>query len=227
MSKRVITEELFLKDIASHQMTVIRDDGLYRHIRFKKPNTTDMFFDIITWPMHLCYTGDMGTFVFSRIEDMFQFFRTDRRQAPGNIGNQQLYVNTGYWGEKCIAVDSCDGMREYSVDRFREVIQDWLETHLEDEEDEAFCNALRQAVDDEILSYCGDKGEEGARQLVGDFEFKYDEDGDDERTVTIDDFWERSLTVKTPRYVWCCYALAWGIAQYDQWKEIRKMENGF
>lgn len=32
-------EREFLKDIADHRMTVLRDDGLYRHIRFQEPGT--------------------------------------------------------------------------------------------------------------------------------------------------------------------------------------------
>lgn len=32
------TEQSFLKDVANHQMTVIRDDGVNRHTRFKRPD---------------------------------------------------------------------------------------------------------------------------------------------------------------------------------------------
>lgn len=72
------TEKRFLGDVAKHQMTILRDDGVNRHVRFKQPNSSNMFFDLITWPGCLCYTGDMGTYVFRRLEDMFEFFRTDR-----------------------------------------------------------------------------------------------------------------------------------------------------
>ena len=75
---KTCTEQIFLRDISMHQMSVLRDDGVNRHIRFKTPGTNSMYFDIITWPGFLCYTGDMGTYVFRRLEDMFQFFRTDR-----------------------------------------------------------------------------------------------------------------------------------------------------
>jgi hypothetical protein len=33
------------------------------------------------------------------------------------------------------------------------------------------------------------------------------------------DFWEHDLTDFTNRYTWCCYALAWGVSQYDKAKE--------
>jgi hypothetical protein len=91
--------EEFIKDVSQHKMQILRDDGLYRHIRFKRENTSCYYFDLITWPGALCYTGDMGTFVFSRIPDMFEFFRTDGEKGA------DLRINPGYWSEKLLAVD--------------------------------------------------------------------------------------------------------------------------
>ena len=88
------SQEEFQKDVSQHGVTIIRDDGVNRHIRFKRPGTMCMHFDLITWPGYLCYCGDMGTYVFSRLEDMFEFFRTDRD------------INPGYWAEKLQAVDN-------------------------------------------------------------------------------------------------------------------------
>ena len=58
----------FQHDIATHQVVILRDDGVYRHIRFKRPTTMCMHFDLVTWPGYLCYSGDMGCFVFSRLD---------------------------------------------------------------------------------------------------------------------------------------------------------------
>lgn len=63
-------KDRFLRDIQEHELTVIRDDGVYRHLRFQKPGTSVMYFDLITWPGHLCFTGDMGSYLFSRVRDM-------------------------------------------------------------------------------------------------------------------------------------------------------------
>ncbi len=38
-----------------------------------------MALTLSAWPGHPAYAGDMGSFVFARLDDMFQFFRTDRR----------------------------------------------------------------------------------------------------------------------------------------------------
>lgn len=67
--------ETFTRDIAKHEIEVIRDDGVDRHLRFRRPGTMSMHFDILTWPGYLCYTGDMGSYVFRRTEDMLEFFR--------------------------------------------------------------------------------------------------------------------------------------------------------
>lgn len=50
MNNRACTEQDFLKDVREHEMIVIRDDGVNRHIRFKRPQEGAYWFDIITWP---------------------------------------------------------------------------------------------------------------------------------------------------------------------------------
>lgn len=61
-------------DLETHEMHVLHDDGLYRHIRFKRPGTLMYHFDLITWPGVLAVNGDMGSYMFSRVTDMFTFF---------------------------------------------------------------------------------------------------------------------------------------------------------
>lgn len=62
------SKEQFLVHVREHEIKVIRDDGLHRHLRFKKQNTSNQYFDLITWPGTICIHGDMGTFVFSRVD---------------------------------------------------------------------------------------------------------------------------------------------------------------
>lgn len=85
----------FIRDVSSHQLSVIRDNGLYRHLRFSRPNTRAYSFDIVTWPGYLAVTGDMGTWTFSRITDMFEFF-TDTHFGR----RDSFHINPGYWSEK-------------------------------------------------------------------------------------------------------------------------------
>ena len=104
-----LTEAQFLKDVSDHQLELLRDDGLYRHLRFAKPGSIMMSFELVTWPGYLCFCGDMRDFLFTRIPDMFNFFRSSRQDR---IAGETLYINTGYWGGKCVAVVAADGIRK-------------------------------------------------------------------------------------------------------------------
>lgn len=97
-----------------HAMTIILDQGLYRHLRFRKTSTTEYWFDIITYPGSLVFTGDMGTMVFSRNDDMLEFFHGD-------------YVNVGYWLEKEQTRGS-ENFKEHDADAFKAwAMQDFWE----------------------------------------------------------------------------------------------------
>lgn len=99
-------KERFLKDIKNHSMNIELDSGVYRSIKFSRDNSSVYYFRITTWPGHLCISGDMGTYVFSRLEDMFQFFRGD-----------ELSINAGYWTQKLQSI-SCFGSKEGHVKEF-------------------------------------------------------------------------------------------------------------
>lgn len=220
---RDCTEENFLKDVSRHQMTIIRDDGVNRHVRFREPGTGIMHFDLITWPNHLCYTGDMGTYVFSRIEDMFQFFRsrTDREHMHLRNG-QTLAINPQYWAEKLLAIDSRCGAEEFDPDEFRRVVREqrleWIREARNDEElDKDARRALWEAIEEEVLS-CADEGEHEARRAAIEFSHRTGPHG---RHFYFADFWEYKLRNYTHNFIWCCFALAWGIKQYDAAREAQ------
>ena len=113
----------FAKDTERHVLTVFKDDGVYRHIRMAKPGDSNMRYDIVTWPGYLAYSGNMGDFTFSRVEDMFTFFR------PENPGSVQPYINLSYWSEKITAADKNDGYRQYSGDMFEAAVKERLEEY--------------------------------------------------------------------------------------------------
>ena len=49
----------FLIDTAFHRPEIIRDDGLYRHLRRSSPKTSCYYYDVITWHGYLTVTGDI------------------------------------------------------------------------------------------------------------------------------------------------------------------------
>ncbi len=215
------SEERFLRDVAKHEMTVIRDDGVHRHIRFKQPDSGNMFFDLVTWPGFLCYSGDMGTYVFQRTQDMFGFFRKNGRLDG---------IDRRYWAEKIEAADNT-GVTRHSHDEFMRQINDWVNQHAEgdkpgDDEPEQLVlwaeayAELRAEVESEVLS--ADSNEVRCFDAANDFTHAGDAwkafHGPDAK-FEFTDFWEVDTKEYTPRFLWCCYALAWGIEQYDAAKQ--------
>lgn len=219
MRELACSEECFLKDVASHEMTVLREDGVYRHIRFKRPDSGCFRFDFITWPGYLCYTGDMGTYVFCRANDMFAFFRTDREYMTLREG-RTLAINPGYWAEK-VQSDSRlgNGTEAFSDDLFREAIKHDFDRHFENiepdddasERDRAAFEEIKaeawEAVEDEIL------GVDSLESQGVDAAYHFAHSG-----LIFQDFFEHRLTDYTFHFIWACYALAWGVRKYDEAK---------
>ena len=224
-----ITQDSFLADIATHSMHVLRDDGVYRHLRFKRPDSGTMHFDLVTWPGHLAYTGDMGSYVFARLDDMFEFFRTDRRF--GESQGHQLFINPGYWGEKVSAVDAdyvyeqgkSGRLEEFSVEKFRRELIGHLVEWLRDFRAETTKGERRRlwnAVMDELIhplrviapGWGGSMLDAAIRfsHPVNDFVGIYSP-GDHLMNVSVTGF--------TRRFIWACYAIAWGVSRYDEEKE--------
>lgn len=204
-----LTPETFLQDVAQHQIHVIRDDGVYRHVRFERPGTSDMHFDLITWPGSLCYTGDMGTFVFTRLRDMFEFFR-----RPDN--EKWHRIDRRYWAEKCEASDR-DGIKEFSEDKFKRAVMERLIQWIRDYRDDTTKEERREvwdAVVCDVVQVDGDTG--GHRQQAAAHDFRHKLDSG--RVFELRDFWEVSVEDYTHRFSWCCLAMAWGIQQYDAQK---------
>lgn len=200
----------FERDIAQHQLRIIREDGVYRHIRCRRPDTWAYGFDLITWPGFLAYTGDMGEFLFARVEDMFNFFRTDGHG-----------ISYGYWAEKCKAGDRTgsqdnDGVYEFSEELFKEHVEEDYRSWLEDHPDAAESwnakyenETLRERLEHDVLS-CSNEGMIRAYDAATGFEV----DG----KQVFQDFWEHNCRDYTHRFLWCCHAIRWGIARYDALK---------
>jgi hypothetical protein len=51
--------DAFARNVANHIKNVLHDDGLYRHLRFARPDRSASWFDIVTWPGSLAVRGDM------------------------------------------------------------------------------------------------------------------------------------------------------------------------
>lgn len=192
------TKEDFLQCVKNHALKILRDDGVYRHVRLKAPKTSNQYFDLITWPNRLCYTGDMGSFLFSRDDDMFAFFR-----------NENVAIKPGYWSEKVEAIDR-DGVYELDRDRLCENIKtsfsDWLESKWLDDGDE---EAAREALEVLLQEIEDKRSEERIQEIIFDFDFNGENPLEDIAC-------EIPPKKFTYRFLWACRAIVWGIQKYDE-----------
>ena len=117
-----------------------------RHISFTRNGSSVYRFDLITWPGHLCITGDCGTYVFRRLTDMFEFFR-----AEGSRTTKKLAINPYYWGEKLESIGTNAGYREFDSKSFQDRVKSNFE-EMWDGEDGAIKNECWIDVEESVLS---------------------------------------------------------------------------
>lgn len=206
--------ERFLGDTAAHELEVLHDDGLYRHLRFRRPDTIAYYFDLVTWPGHLVVTGDCGSFLFSRTRDMFEFFAHDGQR-----------INPHYWSEK-LQAPRPSGAEQFSLDAYRRQVIEWRDEQLErrfddpdeideidgplPEEDQVAIRAERDAfsakVQEDLLDQLDwmDGTEHACRELISRWNGEPD----------LGDAWEWSFREYDYQFLWCCWAIAWGIGRY-------------
>lgn len=111
----MFTQDKFNKDIVDHNINIIKDDGVHRHLYCSSGSLTQHF-NVVTFPSYLVYTGDMGTFVFQRIEDMFELFRGA--------------TDMGYVASKVEAGKT----KDFSDALAKEEVEAYLNDHLNEEE---------------------------------------------------------------------------------------------
>ena len=195
-------EANFPKDVAAHTMTVLLDQGLYRHLRFANGDSSTMAFDLLTYPGGLMIRGDMGCFVFERNGsiDMFGFFRDD---GGGRRCNEE------YWETKVKAQSIWgDGIRRYDEDEARADI----------EVDLSNIDGLSQEGYECIMEHLGSafESEEELRNAM----VSWDATGDYTEEFQFDTDAGRELRYYTTNYLWCIHAIVWGIEQYDLATEV-------
>ena len=194
------TLEQFLADVKNHELTIIQNDGVYRQLTFNKPGDYDQYFNITTLPSYLIITGDMGSLVFSRQYDMFNFFRSEN-----------LSINLSRWAED-IRTTSWDARiesySEFDTDKVKVNAKIYLNKYIQnnnlsedDKED------LLEAFKFEIL-YSEDEHE--IVEAIRNFSFKGFE---------FVDFWEGYYRKYRYHYIWLCYAIVWGIKKFDELNE--------
>jgi hypothetical protein len=194
----------FTHDVRHHRLAIKQDDGLHRHLKYRKhgPHRWLHWFELVTWPGSLAIRGDMGSYQFSRIDDMFEFFR---RRDGG--------INPSYWAEKLDTIDKHGPVMAFDTSHARAVLADQVEDWPSDAKREAF-DEIGRVLDD----HCDQHGQ-AFREACERFEYVDARDYTDPKKHTFSDVWEwGSAQVYTYRFLWCLRAIVWGIAQYDKAK---------
>lgn len=215
MKRRTDILTRMLSDTAMHKMTVHMDNGVYRHLQFSTPGTNCYRYDLVTWPGYLSVTGDMGTWTFSRLHDMFEFF-------GGELG-----INTGYWAEKLEAGAGGRGSREicmeYDHDAFCSGLKAWMNGYLGVDEDTDLEPDEDWDDEDDVL----DSDEARIREIVlaltrGEFSHEHEAyqalyDADWPARVCAWDILEGINCMEyTHHFRWVLYAITKGIGTYQR-----------
>lgn len=207
----MLTKEQFLVDVEEHEMQMLKNGVSYRHVLCTGSDKNYSSFEIITWPGHLCITGDPGTYVFATIGDLFSFFRS-----------KELKINPGNSKKKLKSACELFGVKEFSFEAFRDRVKDYYDSFAEDNEDELGSLEM-QKLWEEISESVLDEGEQGeffAYHAVQEFEWTFHKDGV-KLTFDFQDFFldGGNTEAYTHHYIWCLYAIVWGINKYDKYKD--------
>lgn len=228
----------FKREAAGHEMTVLHEDGLYRHLRFEATERGRIgAFELITWPYNLVVkAGWTFHFDIDATEDMFDLFR--RTALTGQI-------NPGYWSEKVRA--GRDEVTGYSMDLLKKEIKATVRQWIADDLDRrirklakdigldeltdsmreraaeqvapqarAFKRQLRKAVHDHFF---GDMAEYNveykseAHRALHDFSFR-PEGEDIPWPYQFEDWSEWPLSEFSHGFLWSCHAIRHGIDLY-------------
>lgn len=232
----------FARDTASHEMTVLHDQGLYRHLRFANAEHGSFgAFELITWPYNLVVkAGWVFHFDIDATEDMFDLFR--RTALTGQI-------NPHYWSEKVRA--GRDEVMGYDDQLLKAEIASTLAQWMRDDLDSRVDRhakalgftpqelntrpglrkeltqwvrgdwrhanrQLREAVHEHFFSDMADYNveyESEAHRALHDFSYRPEGDTS-EFPYYFADWHEWRLKDFTPGFLHCCYAIRHGIDVY-------------
>ena len=216
----------FRADTEAHRLTILHDDGLYRHLRFKAEAGNFYWYDLITWPGTLTFHGDMGTYTFSRCKDMLEFFRSKK----GWPVDDQHRINPGYWAEK--TPNGGRGCEAYDLDTMTRNIWEHINDLLERAAwPDSVAQELREQVQTELIDELADH-EDTDRALLDGFRFEHADEvpgilaAEPAYRYEFRDTWEWDTTAWTFHFLWACHAIVTGIEQYDAAKQAQATAEG-
>lgn len=203
----------FERETADHQMTVLHDDGLYRHLHFeahvwrpplrKLQRSSFYWFDLITVPGCLIFQGDGASFTFRRDQDMFEFFRGQR-------------INPSYWAEK--VTSGQEQITKYDEDLFTAIVNEAVAEAIKDDPS---LSGLADAVKDDVLESWDYSIMHRPDAMRAAHEFVYYKNPDDRYDLAkhpdfqFSDIGEWVVEGYHWWFLWALHGIVWGISRYD------------
>ncbi|GGJ87311.1 hypothetical protein GCM10011583_18580 [Streptomyces camponoticapitis] len=184
------------KRFASHKMTVLHEDGLYRHLRFEGTADSPFSrypFELITWPYNLVVkSGWTFHFDIDATPDMLDLFR--KTAFSGEI-------NPGYWQEKVRA--GRDEIEDFDIGLFERQVKEHVVQAIREG---SAPRGLGREVTKEIFEWGNIDHEAGARSALDSFKYK---------GWTFGETWEWDFDAFTPGFLHSCHAIRHGVDLYD------------
>jgi hypothetical protein len=202
--------KIFLKEVSNHKLEVKLDSEVYRHLVFSNNGSSIFKFEIITTPGLLTIHGDMGTWSYSRLNDMFEFFR-----------DKEDKINLSYYAEKLKMGSDWDykNYMDYDGDLFKENMLKYINDYfneLDDDEQNGF-SLSKEERKAEVLEDLGfvdfDNQHEAFSYVYNGFRIPFD-------------FCDISTSFYSKynyHYIWCLFAIVWGINRYDEYNRHEKL----
>lgn len=217
--------DLFARDAPGLQMRVLLDQGVHRHLQFRRPSRAfDSWFDLISFPGGLTISGCRESWTFRRTYDMFGFFRADNYRVDPQYFAQKLDAPDGtaeeYSKEALLAdlTDAVDQWQEGDEERLLGYLNElrehaqakraWTVTGYSGEptrpEQPLTARGLRAQI--RLADSLGNlEHEPGARDLLSELE----------ELGVVSSTWEWNLKDYQLDFLWSVQAICWGIHQYD------------
>ncbi|MFD4111599.1 hypothetical protein ACFWWU_36410 [Streptomyces sp. NPDC058650] len=183
----------FRSETTEHELTILHEDGVYRHLRVAKPGTGMWHWDIITWPGYLTIVGDIGDgYTFKRELDMFTWFSTR--------GVEPYDINPSYWRQKLVS-SLTENVETFSGRKFVAWMRETVTEHYDGE-----------AMPDEVTAGLAELEEcdhyDQAHGVAQEF-------GDEHRLGELfEDMWDVSFQDYDHHFLLACFAIVDGIRRY-------------
>lgn len=207
-----VTIDSFLNDVKDHKMTLCSYDpqSKVRHLRFQKHGTIIQSFQITSLPSRLIISGDMGDYIFARSDDDMFYW----------VGRDVNEINPNYMSAKVVSIDRRCGLSVFDHNVLKQVVYESVEERMEDQPINDRDKAFIYDKVNRMLSRC--ETEEQAYHELREFLLKVEDKYLDYLIIKFDEAWEWDFTRLSDNFLWCCYALAWGIDQYFEFCEAHE-----